>query len=95
LSRNKTQVLSELSHAGGALVLGRGEQREEHCALSTESVLDLLGKWLSEQFGLAEVVGRWGSITFPERRAETVRSEFSQFGVYRKNARKCWQRPCG
>src|ERR1019366_6081960 len=71
------------------------QQRDENRALSTDRVLDLLRKWMPEQYGLAEVVGKWVWITFTEQPAETVRGQLSQFGFHWNNARKCWQHPCG
>ena len=47
------------------------------------------------QYALAEVVGKWVWITFPEQPAEQVRGQLSQFGFHWNNYRKCWQHPCG
>ena len=71
------------------------QQREENRALATEKVLDLLRQWLPQVYDLAEVVGKWVWVTFPEQPAETVRGQLSQFGFHWNNARKCWQHPCG
>jgi len=71
------------------------QQRDENRALPTDRVLELLRKWMPEQFGLAEVVGKWVWITFTEQPAETVRGQLSQFGFHWNNSRKCWQHPCG
>jgi len=56
------------------------EQREQNRSLSTDQVLDLLRQWLPDQSNLAEVVGRWIRITFPEPPAENIRGQLSQFG---------------
>ena len=71
------------------------QQRDENRALSTDSVLDLLRKWLPDVYGLAEVVGKWVWVTFTEQPAETVRGQLSQFGFHWNKSRKCWQHPCG
>ena len=71
------------------------EQREQNRSLSTDQVLDLLRQWLPDQFHLAEVVGKWIWITFPEPPAEKIRGQLSQFGFHWNNHRKCWQHPCG
>ena len=71
------------------------QQREENRALATEKVLDLLRQWLPRAYDLAEVVGKWVWVTFPEQPAETVRGQLSQFGFHWNNFRKCWQHPCG
>jgi len=71
------------------------QQRQENRALPTEKVLDLLRQWLPAAYALAEIVGQWVWITFPEQPAETVRGQLSQFGFHWNYARKCWQHPCG
>ena len=71
------------------------KQREENRALSTEKVLDLLRQWVPAAYDLAEIVGKWVWITFPEPPAEQMRGQLSQIGFHWNNARKCWQHPCG
>ena len=71
------------------------KERDANRALSTDRVLELLRKWMPEQFNLAEVVGHWVWLTFTEQPAEQVRGQLSQFGFHWNNARKCWQHPCG
>ncbi len=69
--------------------------RDENRALPTDRVLTLLQRWMPRQYQLAEVVGKWVWITFPEQPEETVRGQLSQFGFHWNNSRKCWQHPCG
>jgi len=71
------------------------QQRDENRALATDKVLDLLRQWLPKAYDLAEVVGKWVWVTFPDQPAETVRGQLSQFGFHWNNSRKCWQHPCG
>src|SRR5512139_4271845 len=71
------------------------QQREENRALATDKVLDLLRQWLPAAYDLAEVVGKWVWVTFPDAPAEQVRGQLSQFGFHWNNSRKCWQHPCG
>jgi hypothetical protein len=59
------------------------------------SVLELLRQHLPDKYGLAEVVGKWIWIEFPEAPAQVVRTQLSQLGFHWNNARKCWQHPCG
>jgi hypothetical protein len=70
-------------------------ERDKNRALSTDQVLDLLRQFLPAQYDLAEVVGKWIWITFPEPPPEQVRGQLSQFGFHWNNTRKCWQHPCG
>ena len=71
------------------------KQRDENRALPTDRILELLRKWMPAQYDLAEVVGKWVWISFPQQPAEQVRGQLSQFGFHWNNARKCWQHPCG
>jgi len=70
-------------------------ERDFNRKLPVEKVLEKLERWMPEQFKLAEVVGKWIWITFPEPPLERVRAELSQLGFHWNNTRKCWQHPCG
>lgn len=70
-------------------------EREANRALPTDEVLDLLRRSLPAEYDLAEVVGKWIWITFPEPPAAPVRGELSQMGFHWNHHRKCWQHPCG
>ena len=69
--------------------------RERNRQLPVERVLEILKRWNPAQYKLAEVVGNWIWITFPEAPIERVRAELSQLGFHWNNVRKCWQHPCG
>jgi len=64
-------------------------------SLPVEKVLEKLKRWLPAAYEIAEVVGSWVWITFPEAPAERIRAELSQLGFHWNNVRKCWQHPCG
>jgi hypothetical protein len=70
-------------------------ERDFNRALPTEKVLEKLKRWMPRQYELAEDVGKWVWITFPEAPAERTRAELSQLGFHWNNIRKCWQHPCG
>ena len=70
-------------------------ERDFNRKLSVEKVLEKLERWMPEQFKLAEVVGKWIWVSFPEPPLERVRAELSQLGFHWNNTRKCWQHPCG
>ena len=70
-------------------------ERDFNRKLSVEQVLEKLRRWMPKQYTLAEVVGKWIWITFPEQPAERVRADLSQLGFHWNNTRKCWQHPCG
>jgi len=71
------------------------EERERNRQLPMDRVLAILKRWNPRQFDLAEVVGNWIWITFPEQPDERVRADLSQLGFHWNNTRKCWQHPCG
>jgi hypothetical protein len=68
-------------------------ERDFNRKLSVEKVLEKLERWMPEQFKLAEVVGKWIWISFPEPPIERIRAELSQLGFHWNNTRKCWQHP--
>ena len=70
-------------------------ERDFNRSLPVEKVLEKLKRWMPAQFELAEVVGKWVWITFPEPPEERIRAELSQLGFHWNNTRKCWQHPCG
>jgi len=69
--------------------------RERNRQLPSERVLEILKRWNPAQYKLAEVVGNWIWITFPEAPIERVRAELSQLGFHWNNKRQAWQHPCG
>ena len=70
-------------------------ERDFNRSLPVDQVLEKLKRWMPAQYQLAEVIGKWIWITFPEPPIERVRAELSQLGFHWNNARKCWQHPCG
>jgi len=70
-------------------------ERDFNRSLPVEKVLEKLKRWMPDQYELAEVVGKWIWITFPEPPEERIRAELSQLGFHWNNTRKCWQHPCG
>ena len=71
------------------------EERQKSRSLSSAEVLAHLRRWYPQAYELAEVVGKWVWVTFPDQPAENVRAGLSQIGFHWNNARKCWQHPCG
>src|SRR5262249_11402338 len=69
-------------------------ERDFNRSLPLEKVLEKLRRWMPRQYELAEVVGKWIWITFPEQPAESIRADLSQLGFHWNNTRKCWQHPC-
>ena len=71
------------------------EERDRNRQLPVDKVLDTLRQWIPRAYELAEVVGKWIWITFPEQPVEKLRADLSQLGFHWNNTRKCWQHPCG
>ena len=71
------------------------QERDRNRQLPTDKVLDTLRQWIPRAYELAEVVGKWIWITFPEQPVEKLRADLSQLGFHWNNTRKCWQHPCG
>ena len=71
------------------------ELREQNRQLPTDRVLELLKSSMPRQFELAEVVGKWVWIQFPEAPAEKIRADLSQLGFHWNTKRQAWQHPCG
>jgi hypothetical protein len=71
------------------------EERDRNRQLPVDKVLDTLRQWMPRAYELAEVVGKWIWISFPEQPVETLRADLSQLGFHWNNTRKCWQHPCG
>ncbi len=70
-------------------------EREANRQLPTDKVLSTLRQYIPRAYELAEVVGKWIWITFPEQPVEKLRADLSQLGFHWNNTRKCWQHPCG
>ena len=70
-------------------------ERDRNRQLPTDKVLDTLRQFMPRAYELAEVVGKWIWITFPEQPIEKLRADLSQLGFHWNNTRKCRQHPCG
>ena len=71
------------------------KERDANRQLPTERVLELLRSKMPEQYGFAEIVGKWVWVTFGEIPSDKIRAGLSQLGFHWNNVRKCWQHPCG
>ena len=70
-------------------------KRRTRRGFTTEQVLGLLQAEAPEFFGLAEVVGKWVWITFPDKQQREVTARLAEFGFHWNNKRGSWQHPCG
>ena len=71
------------------------KQRDENRALATDDVLAFIRQRIPQVLPLAEVIGKWVWVTFPQQPEPETRAHLSQIGFHWNNARKCWQHPCG
>ena len=70
-------------------------KRREYREFPTDRVLDLLRAEEPRFFEIAEVVGKWVWIQFPEKQTRDVTAALSQFGFHWNSKRQAWQHPCG
>ena len=63
--------------------------------MRTPEVLNLLEKEAPLLCRMAEIVGQWVWIEFPERQPREITSLLSQIGFHWNNRRQLWQHPCG
>ena len=71
------------------------EQRKKNRTLPTPTVLQRLQTSLPEAYRLAEVVGKWVWVQFPECPCGTHRQQLAQLGFHWNRQRQAWQHPCG
>jgi hypothetical protein len=89
-----TESQTQSAEPRGLLHIDR-EQRKLNRELPTEQVLDLLQRRLVRAYELAEVVGKWIWVAFPEAQDQQTTAELSQLGFHWNSRRKVWQHPCG
>jgi hypothetical protein len=63
--------------------------------LPTDEVLRKLENEAPLLFRMAQIVGKWVWIQFPERQPKEITSLLSQVGFHWNNRRQVWQHPCG
>ncbi|MBI2946012.1 MAG: hypothetical protein HYY23_00060 [Verrucomicrobia bacterium] len=69
-------------------------RRSANRSLDTEKLLALLRSEVPSFYSLAEVVGKWVWIQFPEKQSSEVTRALSEFGFHWNRARQAWQHPC-
>jgi hypothetical protein len=70
-------------------------RRRENRLLSTQQLLELLHNQAPQLWEIAQVVGRWVWIQFPERPPASHTAALSQLGFSWNKKRHSWQHPCG
>ena len=71
------------------------EKRRVNRSLTAEKLLAVLRKDAPRLFELAEVVGKWVWIAFPDKQPSEVTRGLAELGFHWNNARQAWQHPCG
>jgi hypothetical protein len=69
--------------------------RNRNRQLPTADLLALLRTQAPDLFAIAQVVGKWVWVQFPDKQAPEVTSVLAQLGFHWNNKRCCWQHPCG
>jgi hypothetical protein len=70
-------------------------KRQTNRQLGTKDLLTLLRSEAPRFYELAEVVGKWVWIQFPEKQPSTITARLAEFGFHWNNKRQLWQHPCG
>jgi len=70
-------------------------KRQANRHLPTPELLALLRAEAPRFYELAEVVGKWVWVAFPDKQAPEVTARLAQFGFHWNNKRQVWQHPCG
>ena len=80
---------------GPSIVSVDFQQRDLNRSLTSGQVLIQLRQLAPRAYDLAEVIGQWVWVSFPDQPEQALRVHLSQLGFHWNNARKCWQHPCG
>ncbi len=64
-------------------------------SLDTGKLLSLLRSEVPNFLALAEVVGKWVWIQFPDKQPSKVTRVLAELGFHWNRARQTWQHPCG
>ena len=70
-------------------------KRTANRQLATQALLALLRSEAPSLYDIAEVVGKWVWIEFPDKQPPQITSQLAQFGFHWNNNRQVWQHPCG
>jgi hypothetical protein len=71
------------------------QKRTANRNLPTQDLLALLRTEAPDFYNLAQIVGKWVWIQFPDKQPSTTTARLAQFGFHWNNKRKVWQNPCG
>jgi hypothetical protein len=71
------------------------QRRLTNRTLDREALLELLRTDYPDFYNLAEIVGKWVWISFPDKQLANVTSSLSQLGFHWSIVRQAWQHPCG
>ncbi len=70
-------------------------KRQTNRQLGTKDLLALLRTEAPRFYELAEIVGKWVWIQFPQKQPSTITARLAEFGFHWNNKRQVWQHPCG
>lgn len=69
--------------------------RRANQALGREQLLTLMRSNAPDFFAIAEIVGKWVWIQFPEKQPQQVTRVLAELGFFWNNTRQCWQHAGG
>ena len=70
-------------------------KRNQNRNLPTRQLLDLMQAEAPDLYAIAQIVGKWVWVQFPDRQAPEVTAVLAQLGFHWNNKRQVWQHPCG
>jgi hypothetical protein len=70
-------------------------KRNQNRNLPTRQLLDLMQATAPALYAIAQIVGKWVWVQFPDRQAPEVTAVLAQLGFHWNNKRQVWQHPCG
>jgi hypothetical protein len=70
-------------------------RRNQNRSLPTRSLLELLRTQTPRFFEIAEVVGKWVWLQFPEKQPSSITRLLAELGFHWNRTRQAWQHPCG
>ena len=70
-------------------------KRTANRQLATRDLLALLRSEAPSLYDIAQVVGKWVWVEFPDKQPPQITSQLAQFGFHWNSKRQVWQHPCG
>jgi hypothetical protein len=94
-TNSKSDLKNRIAHSVKQLLKIDFAKRQSNRRLPTGELLNLLEQEAPLLCRMAQLVGKWVWIEFPERQPREVTSILAQAGFHWCKRRQAWQHPCG